>query len=297
MKIQLNHRGHQKPFVIGNGYIMVGDAIIREWNNGDHCRKFIHNGGIYLEDINDLNPKRSDLYFWGEWEGNSFFEPILNSGDARILPNGIHEPFHSTANKGTQNTDPYVYGNDFFKYCICKQTGILCDLAPNSLIVFGTVFPSLNKFYIDTVFVINTNEKSVDVHASRAAGYSQIYGEETLEQLPQYLGIPYTPSNNRLYHSKTWWDNKENKKKYFSFVPCKLTHNGHGFERLYLYLNDPIFNLSRYPSGKSYLRNCKLPPMDLWYEIVNKAKEQKFKLGIRFDEPNYSKMIDGLLEN
>ncbi len=277
------------------GFINIGNKIIREWNKGDHCRKFILNKGIYIDNVNDVNPKSSDLYFWGEWEGHSIFEPIINT-NYRILPNGIHKPFHSLVNKGTQNTDPYVFGEDFFKYCICKQSNMLSNLAHGSLIVFGTVYPSLNKFYIDTVFVTNTSEKSTDVNANGGNRYSPIYREETLEQLQAYLGVPYTATNNRLYHSKTWWDNKEEKDKYFSFVPCKLSHDGNGFERLYLHLDDPLFNLSTYPSGKSFLKNCSLTPMQFWNEIANKAKEQKFKLGIRFDEPKHSNVLGGTVK-
>ena len=292
LKVQLNHPGPQKSYRIGSGYRSIGGRIIREWNNdSSHYRKFLLNKGVFLDDIFDVKPKEAELYFWGEWEGNSFFDPIRNI-DYRILPNGVHEPFHSIVIRGGQNTDPYVFGQDF-KYCVCKQNGILCNLSANSLLLFGSVFPSLGKFYIDTVFIINNNTIATSVHANRGVGYSQTYKEETLEQLSEYLGVPHTPSNKKLYHSQTWWDNKE----YFSFVPCKLKHNGNGFERLFINLKDPIFNLSSNPSGKSFLQNCALSPMELWLEIVRLAKEQGFKLGIRFTEPTNSNVLNQLKED
>jgi len=289
LKVQLNHPGIQKNFKIGSGYLRIGNHIIREWNcDRSHYRKFLLNHGLYIDDINDINPKVADLYFWGEWEGNSFFDPFINHNYI-VLPNGINKPFHSIVIRGTQNTDPYVFG-DYFKYCTCKQSSNMCNLDPGSVIIFGSAFPTLNKFYIDTVFVINYRNTAINVNANRGTGYSQTYKEETLEQLQEYLGVPFIATNKKLYHSQTWWDNK----KYFSYVPCKLEHDGNGFERLYIYLNDPLFNLSDNPTGKSYLRNCNLSPMDLWHEIVNKAKEQKFKLGLRFDEPTRSSVLNGV---
>jgi hypothetical protein len=288
LKVQFNHPGNQKPFSIGNGYRNIGGNIIREWNNDMvHYRKFLLNKGEYLDNISDSKPKKTDLYFWGEWEGNSIFSPIVNR-NYQILPNGIHRAFHSTVIRGGQNTDPYIFGKEF-KYCICKQTGNLCNLDPNSLILFGSTFPSLGKFYIDTVFVVKNNVSATHVQASHAAGYSKTYQETTLEQLSEYLGVPHRPSNCKLYHSQTWWDNKE----YFSFVPCKLELNGNGFERLFIDLNNPILNLSSNPTGKSFLKNCTLSPEALWNEIVKIAKEQGFKLGIRFNEPNLSNILNG----
>jgi hypothetical protein len=280
LKVQLNHPGSQKSHRFGSGYSKNGVNTIREWNNDiSHYRKFILNSGVFLDNALDRKPKEVDLYFWGEWEGNSCFNPINNS-DYRVLPNGIHRPFHSIAIKGVQNTDPYVFGENF-KYCICKQKGKLLNLCRGSIILFGSVFPSLNKFYIDTVFVVKNHTPSKSVQANGGLGYSQTYKEETLEQLTQYLKIPQINSNNSIYHSQTWWDDNE----FFSFVPCKLEVNGNGFERLFINLNDPITNPSSYPSGISYFNSCKLTPKELWNKITVIAIEQKFKLGIRFTEP------------
>lgn len=287
LKVQFPHPGPQKNYRIGSGYRNIGGNIIREWNNDSgHYRKFLLQEGEYLEDVSSINPKITDLFFWGEWEGNSFFTPI-NNPDYRVLPNGVHKPFHSIIIRGDQNTDPYVFGK-YFKYCVCKQIGNLCNLDPGSLILFGSVFPSLNKFYIDTVFIVKYSIPAANVYNTAAAGYSQVYKEETLEQLTEYLRIPHIATNKKLYQSQTWWDNN----KYFSFVPCKLKHNGNGFERLFLNLNDPIFNLSSNPTGKSFLVNCDLTPMELWNNIVQIALKQKFKLGIRFTEPNNSNFLN-----
>jgi hypothetical protein len=280
MKIQLNHPGIQKTFKLGNGYRKVSNNIIREWNNDNvHYRKFIQNKGYYVNGLEDLQPKQAVLYFWGEWEGNSIFEPFPKN-NYKIFPNGLHKPFHSTVIRGSQNTDPYVFGEDF-KYCICKQNGRLTNLTLDDLILFGTVVPQLNKFYIDTVFVIKDSNTSENIQKTRGSNYSQVYKEETLEQLNQYLKMPTTKNNNRVYHSKTWWDDN----RYFSFVPCKLDYNSVGFERLHIDLKDSKFQLSSNPTGISYLNNCKLSSQELWEEIVKISKVQGFVLGVKFDEP------------
>jgi len=287
MKVQLNHPGNQKPFRLGNGYRQIGNQIIREWSDDNvHFRKFIQNYGHYVNGLKDLKPSQDDLCFWGEWEGNSFFKPFPKT-DYRFLPNGLHKPFHSTAIRGLQNTDPYIYG-DNFKYCVCKQSGQLINLVLDDLILFGTVVPSLNKFYIDTIYVIKDHNISTNVQATGGNNYSQVYKEETLEQLNQYLKIPTFTNNNRVYHSKTWWDDKD----YFSFVPCKLSDDNIGFERLFIELSNQIFQLSRNPTGKSFLAKCTLSSQDLWKEIVRISLEQGFKLGVKFDEPTNNNILD-----
>ncbi len=279
LKVQLNHPGNQKPFKIGNGYSLINDTICREWNCENHYRKFILNEGEYLNNLTDKEPKKAELYFWGEWEGNSYFEPIKNI-DYKRFPNGIHKPFHSMPQNGTQNTDPYIYGN-YFKYATCKQTGELCSLGEGSLVLFGSTYPSLDVFYVDTVFVKKQCESAVEVCENKAISYSKTYREETLEQLKsEYLG-PNPSKQKRLYHGQSWWDNKE----YFSFVPCKLNCGKNGFERLSIRLDNRILQLSRNSTGKSFLHKCSLTPEEFWLEIYAELISQDFVLGLKFLEP------------
>ncbi|MBA7551939.1 hypothetical protein ES705_44490 [subsurface metagenome] len=114
LSVQLNHLGNEKEytpgceFISGSGYYSVGSQIVREWNSEQHYRKFIRNEGVYIKKIGGNSPEKETLLFWGEWEGYSCFYP-LGAG----IPNGIHEPFHSINCRGTQNTDPYVFGDCF----------------------------------------------------------------------------------------------------------------------------------------------------------------------------------------
>lgn len=292
MKVQLNHPGHQKPFKLGKGYRNIGTHIIREWNNDNvHFRKFIQNNGHFVNGLGYSQSIQTDLYFWGEWEGNSFFEPFPKA-DNSMLPNGLHKPFHSTTIRGIQNTDPYIYGKDF-KYCVCKQTGQLCSLLLDDLILFGSTVPSLGKFYIDTAFVVKDFESSSSVQSTGGVSYSQVYKEETLDQLNEYLKPLTNTNNNKIYKSKTWWDDKE----YFSFVPCKETEDNYGFERLFILLNNRDFQLSSYPTGKSFLKRTSLNSKELWQKIVELCYEQGFYLGIKFEEPSFNDCLQNLEDN
>ena len=98
----------------------------------------------------------------------------------------------------------------------------MCNLSNGSLILFGTT--TKIGFLLDTVFVVKTNETAVCVSNNNAINYSNVYREETLEQLGStYLGT--NPSVvNKIYHCQTWWDCNE----YFSFVPCKIASSNCG---------------------------------------------------------------------
>ena len=296
-KIQFPHPGAQKHFSLKNGYREYNDKIIREWNKDkSHYRKFILNQGDYLNDLNDSQPKSAGLYFWGEWEGNSVFESLKNE-DYRIMPNGVHKPFHSTEIREHQNTDPYVFG-DYLKYCVCKQSYYnkkkesrlptkLPFLDKHSVILFGTNNINIPKFYIDTVFVVKCSEHSSKVIENNGANYTKVYREETLEQLQEYFKPEVTPSENKIFHGQTWWDNSE----FFSFVPCKTDMGENGFERMYLDWDDPLFQPSKTTQAITYFKSCdNLSQKKFWQKIVEKALEQGFKLGIRFEEPEEKKL-------
>jgi hypothetical protein len=288
-KVQLNHPGNEKPFKIGKGYQKVDGLIIREWNDDPrHYRKFIKNEGEYLTSLNGESQKGT-LLFWGEWEGNSVFAPINNGKGS---PNGIHAPFHSKLIRGLENTDPYIFG-EYFKYVTCKQSGQVSLLDNFSLILFGSVYPTKNAFYLDTVFVVKSHETASEICYNGACNYSLTFREETLEQLEnEYLG-PNPSLSKKLYHGLAWWDNKE----YFSFVPCRLQGN-ESFDRFKLDLNDPWYNLSSNPTGKSFMRNCKGSHQETWKRIAEMAIEQGFYLAIRLNEPSKNdEILSGFIIN
>lgn len=282
LKVQLNHPGKEKPFRLGKGYQKVNDIIVREWNDDPrHYRKILKIDGEYISSL-DKKPLDGKLLLWGEWEGNSVFTP-LNNGKGS--PYGIHEPFHSILIRGFENTDPYIYG-DCYKYATCKQSGQVANLDTQSLILFGSTFPSLNAFYLDTVFVVKSHEKAIDVFQSSAKNYTITYREETLEELGgDYLG-PVPSKIKRIYKGQKWSENPH----YFSFVPCKLDPDG-DYERFKLDLNDKWFGLSTNPTGKSFLHDCKGSPQETWKRIAEMAIDQGFCLAIKLMEPEKNDIL------
>lgn len=269
LKVQLNHPGKEKPFQIGKGYHTEGHLVIREWNNElKHYRKFIKCAGQFLTDVKS-EPMRAPLYFWGEWEGHSIFNPLESE-----KPNGIHEPFHSLENVGRMNTDPYVYGAEF-KYATCMQTGKLKELSPNSLVFFGT--RTHRGFELDTVFIVKSHETAESVFNTSAVAYSDAYKEQTLARLDQtYLGPEYS-TYKKIYRSLTWWDNPS----YFSFVPSWLNYLKKQPSKVVL----PIPPFSSQKVGHPFSHLDKYDHELLWTLVVTEVLKQGFCIGIRFTEP------------
>lgn len=266
--IQLNHPSGEKPFCIENGYIELNNQIIRIWNDDEkHYRKFICQEGWYINDIK-CSPQISKLSFWGEWEGYSFFYKI---NEAQGSPNGVHVPFYSTPILNGQNTDPYVFG-DNFKYAVCSQTGVMRKLSNGSVILFGTT--TKEGFLLDTVFVVKQHINLCDI---KNIDYSQIYQETTLERLNKY-----TISTNKLYESQTWWDCRD----FFSFVPCHLDKAD--FRKRAL-LSFSWFSKQRVGHPYNHFNNKQ--PEEIWFDVVQEVLRQGFSLGVRFIEPEKADFV------
>jgi hypothetical protein len=275
LAVQLNHPGREKPFKLGNGYSQYQGQIIREWNSDpSHYRKFLQQKGCYI-----LKPGEElltdDLLFWGEWEGNSWFQPLTTHS-----PNGIHRPFHSLHIRGHQNTDPYVYG-DRFHYAVCKQRGRLTQLDPGSLILFGSSFKS--DFVLDTVFVVGSFEIVHEVAANRAVNYSKTYRESTIEQLGEIYVNPENASNLRLYSGKMYARYKD----YFSYVPCRplRVETNPAFGRVMFPYDYPALNFSSNPTGIKILTEGEREVKAIWEAVTSKVITAKYHLGVSFEEP------------
>ena len=112
----------------------------KAWNKNGHRRKFLQQRGSYVKARDTVGPETGDLVFWGEWEPESDGVQIVSP-----LPNGprwVHRPFYvrPASYRNLQNTDPFAFG-DRFLYTFCRQTKLafLRDLAPGSLILFGSL--------------------------------------------------------------------------------------------------------------------------------------------------------------
>jgi hypothetical protein len=275
LAVQLNHPGAEKPFNLGKGYSLCREKLFREWNNDTtHYRKFILHRGQYLSHFG-ASPQESELLFWGEWEGNSWFAPLQS-----LRPNGIHQPFHSLHVRGHQNTDPYVFGSHFH-YAVCKQRGRLTQLEPGSLILFGSSFKT--GFALDTVFVVGSYESVHEVAAHQAKNYSSTYREATLEQLGDTYIHSDKNSNLRLYSGRMYSEHKD----FFSYVPCKSVNEEttKGFGRMMFPYGDPDLNFSSNPTGVKIMTEGEENTKTIWENVTRKLSQNNFELGISFQEP------------
>jgi hypothetical protein len=276
LTIQLNHPGAEKNYRLGGGYSFFEGKLIREWNaDKSHYRKFIHQEGEYIKTLNQ-QPKKDELLFWGEWEGNSCFEPF-NSWN----PNGIHQPFHSLDIREHQNTDPYVYGENFL-YSVCKQRGRLTQLERGSVVLFGSSFKY--GFALDTVFVVGSFESVHDVAANEAANYSKTYRESTLEQLGDTYIRPNPASKLRLYKGLMYTEKQE----IFSYIPCKPFNEETktGFPRvIFPYENLGGFQFSNNPTGIKIISSNAEQTKEIWQFITQEVLKQGYCLATKITEP------------
>lgn len=81
--VQFLHPGGECCSEKGNKFI--------EWNNKEHCRKFIKNYGRYLE---NNQTKEGDLVFWGEWEAQAKIIKNFENKQDKSLPKHLCEPFY-----------------------------------------------------------------------------------------------------------------------------------------------------------------------------------------------------------
>lgn len=276
LKVQINHPGSQKRYKKeGEGYVTRGELIVREWNkDAQHYRKFMCHPGQYVKSLDNIETQSGKLYFWGEWEGPSRFEPLHEGNPVRA--NGIHSPFHTTKGRSNTNTDPYVFG-DSFKYSICQQRGLMRNLAEGTIILFGTTYLKRDIFVLDTVFVVGQGRHAGKAYEEARSGrsYSRTYFESTLR-----ICKAEKFESNQVYDGVTFSQNP----CFFSFTPCK-TSIANGTERLSFKLSEDELGFSKKSQGISFFKCSQDSPQELWFKIAKKALSEGFVLGVQFDEP------------
>lgn len=218
-----------------------------DWNYKEHRRKFMKVSGQYVN-YNDILSS-GEIYFWGEWEPWSIVNSIAGPIPLGDYPHFIHHPIYDFGVKHPpfinakypptdkkdwhrQNTDPFVFGNNFF-YSLCQQSTSngnstkMTRLAPGSIILFGSCkHDNSNNAYfaLDTVFVVsdrrdyspNTYKKDLSKYIPN--NYDNIMGfkywPNQSDKLVSYKGASFANQFEGMY----------------SFVPCKTDGAG-GFER------------------------------------------------------------------
>lgn len=264
------------------------------WNHSKHKRKFLCNNGWYLNNGQMVYDK---LTFWGEWEPQSRITRIDNPKEDRSLPHFIHhpvlnlsEPKKDSLNRCRQNTDPFVFHEQFLYRC-CKQTRKtgqtqLAHLLPGSIVLFGSKVNQ--RFAIDTVFVVGKfedyyNQKNAMDFDSNLEKYAEIVGVgmngSKCESHRLQMRLYYGASPDKHYEGM------------YSFVPCKrLSDNEQGWARPTLTQDDirDIYadcitdNLSQ---GFSYIEATLDGNVKAWNRIRAIFKNRGYLEGVKFECP------------
>jgi hypothetical protein len=278
-----NKQKHEEDYFFYQGSSEKG---LRLWNrskikdkNNPHMRKFIEFKGRYISDLNNLHENEGLLRFWGEYEGYSEFELLKHNENAKYWDNAcaIHRPFFNNKT-GEQNTDPYIFGEEFY-YAICKKPN-LKNIQIGDLILFGSEFGERGcvKFYLDTLLVI---KEKINIDFLK---FDEIYTESTLKRLDTQGSDPKI----KYIHTALKYQNEiKINQSIFSFVPCKIS-NEHNIS-----FGRPIIDTTKYGD---YLRKpgtrtgCKSKEIigsdsivELWKKIALEVLNQGFYLGTHFD--------------
>lgn len=312
---------------------------IKEWNGGGHRRKFLKVKGDYVKVLNICSDSiryeshsAEDVSFWGEWESESaFFKNTQKTeGDQKAagLPQYTHEPkcyrndifnkleqhrvidgdecsdFYSKTEDGMgekQNTDPYVFGNQFMYSC-CKQQGrnSLKKLSRGDIIVFfgqkGKKAAGNYRCYIDTVFVVGGvmargKYKDLIPELMKSNKVSTQFVYKTI--LPIVYGnqanLGKSAEDNVLYYGATIDEPVDGM---FSFFPCKISGNDQGFKR---FEHKPFIahkvedeeERECYPTNNVSVNTYKTVDevKGFWAELIREIVDEGYMLGTKAEEP------------
>ena len=268
------------------------------WNYGPHRRKFLKATGQYV--VNDsLSPKQK-LLFWGEWEPTSHFYPASRVEGNGVTPHFIHEPFLCLGNQGLnlppfkneknkerQNTDPFVFADNFL-YCCCKQRKKMKgsnqtvytqmgQLGKGSIVLFGSTISAKQGgpyFVLDTVFVVGDYLEYIDNQADTCLKtfVSKEYRDIT--------GFANWPGNRfTCYKGASFSEPVDGM---FSFVPCRPYYSEDvGFPRVVLSSKEFDFLSDNLNAAPKYQRSY--PLKQCWNQICQTVKKQGFMLGVNFE--------------
>jgi hypothetical protein len=284
---QVNHPGRELEIKYRSriknidNYYFLGESHslgIRLWNrceiNGkqnSHKRKFIEHRGKYVKDLSDTTEKEASLRFWGEYEGHSEFELTNLPKQEKYweAPTAIHKPFFCDEKMNDQNTDPFIFGDAFY-YAVCKKTK-LKDIGLGDIVLFGSEFgrKGSDKFYLDTLFVVDKVQDSIldgDI-------YDRIYIESTLRR----LGVTEKQKGEMPIHVGKKFTSIQNDT--FSFFPA-VTEESKRFDR-------PVIDTEKYnlqkPGARTGAKSRRLKDNEsvniIWREIANDVIDQGFVLG------------------
>lgn len=258
---------------------------VKEWNptSRGHARKFLELSGSYLDHGGSRNLNSGAIWAWAEWEPESEVITDLRSTSVGE-PERLFRPYWVAKETyaGLHNTDPFIFGG--FYYANCKQSAQpgLKELAPGSVIVFGSRVQG--AWVVDTVFVVRDSEDH-DAGSSSAIAAGRVPdGYEEVVFVPTYATDP-DPSY-RLYFGATVDEPFEGM---FSFFPCIPAGGATGFARprveLSGFINPGSFRVPR-GAGRSAAVISVERARSLWASVRAQIESAGLALGVFAEMPS-----------
>lgn len=280
-ELKINFKASQKHESLYRFFEGNKTEGIRFWNHGtingrpnSHKRKFIEHYGKYLTTPDGKAENPGLLRFWGEYEGHSQFE-LLNKDNLHPYwdhPRAVHRPFFYSQGINEQNTDPYLFGENFY-FAVCKKQRLL-PISPGDIVIFGSEFGPKGdvKFYLDTLFVIDQSQKP------KLELYPTNYQESTLKR----LGITdCSKSEISIDVGKKFTKDAG----YFSFFPAKPREGNDGFGRPII---DTVSIGLQKPGARTGAKSLGPLPMEevylIWDKIAHSVCDQGFVLGTHLED-------------
>jgi hypothetical protein len=270
------------------------------WNSGNHKRKYLRVSGKYLSNFNNLPLFSDQIYFWGEWEAQANFSKIKNT--IKNGPKYIFEPFFNLpASINAQNTDPFVFGNQYY-YFICKQPHYtsLRNLVAGDIILFGS---SKNKqFVLDTVFIIKNKlpYKFSELTEFRKK-YNSTFSEVGLGPLENSAFVPQkeiifqdsfcipiscddktdncpvSGVNDYYLYEAVMYEDREKFDGMFSYAPCLANQVGeNGFARPIINLPNIITSVLNQGLKITETNSAK----EIWKDVTNQVLSSNLEIMI-----------------
>jgi len=313
--IQFYHPGHEHEY--DKAFSSKG-FLKKDWHkcydeNGktiNHRRKFMLNEGSYIK--KDGTKDKGNLFFWGEWEPPSRVEKLTSESNNCIYgvnPKYLHIPYLPSEDHIKkyqeklykekhlyQNTDPFIFGENFI-YAICRQKKMsLQTLDEGSLILFGS---RVNyRFVIDTVFVVKTAKKYYtldDILNMKLDKYPEIATKFVVNK----KDIIEDAKGLTLYKGATFENPVKNM---YSFVPAKISDGKNMiFPRFFMpdvfydnlkfkeyFQNSQIVDNKIYEGGWTNFKkteNLSINEINEFWNFIKMEILKKHVLGISFKMP------------
>ena len=278
MIIQFLHPGKQYKIIYGHrskAYrFFDGDqhSGVLYWSSfKSHSRRYIRTTGDLIVEPDHKMRTNCDIVFWGEWEAHSLFTLVQSQNAQLEHPQHVHRPFFSTEHKGSQNTDPFVFG-DCFVYSNCLQKFPRMRNLPNgSLILFGSEIT--DAFALDTVFVVQSSLPLNRTYLQNIQNRtSEIFRETVLRKID-------LNDQHKVYFSASYTTNTQ---EYYSYFPCRLFDAANPMLRPVLPYKQ--FDLKK-PGSYQGIHIIEQGCLQYWHRLTQHLVSNGYSLGVRADLP------------